>query len=455
LFVNAAGLVLERGGTLSHGAVVAREMGVPAVVLADATRLFREGETIEVDGNRGWVGRPQDAAAAMVFAEAAPTAVDPSDTTIPAELMPPPPGAKDRRAAKYRNVALGFWLLYLAGFFLLPSAFVRGPSLAFLDFLLWPLVNSLGAPAVVALVAAFIAVGALVVQKFATNNRALLVAKRRAAVLTKSARTLPESSPRRKAMLNLASAANARLLQASLVPICLLLGPLMLPFVWFSARLDPTVPHAQPGAAVQVVAMVDGDWTKAVRLELPESFHLDETTPASRTLPPLRPTLERLLALYRQPAAANASGPWELQLVPDTGRVQAAADLKAYLDAGLPARGMTWTLRSPTDAKGRFPISIATDNFSPLSVDVVLGNRVPPAPTTGTGDPASPLRELRVVYPGPAQKPVFWQPLARFEKRGDGGFLHRLSAWDTGWLWLYVLVYVPVLFLFRAVLKVA
>ena len=33
LFVNAAGLVLECGGTLSHGAVVAREMGLPAVVI--------------------------------------------------------------------------------------------------------------------------------------------------------------------------------------------------------------------------------------------------------------------------------------------------------------------------------------------------------------------------------------------------------------------------------------
>jgi rifampicin phosphotransferase len=56
LFVNAAGLVLECGGTLSHGAIVAREMGLPAVVLPGATRIFHEGEEIRIDGRRGWVG---------------------------------------------------------------------------------------------------------------------------------------------------------------------------------------------------------------------------------------------------------------------------------------------------------------------------------------------------------------------------------------------------------------
>ena len=49
LFGNAAGLVLERGGMLSHGAVVARELGLPAVVLPGATRLFHDGEEIHVE----------------------------------------------------------------------------------------------------------------------------------------------------------------------------------------------------------------------------------------------------------------------------------------------------------------------------------------------------------------------------------------------------------------------
>ena len=53
LFVNARGLVVERGGVLSHGAIVARDFGIPAVVCAGASSRLRDGDRICVDGNRG------------------------------------------------------------------------------------------------------------------------------------------------------------------------------------------------------------------------------------------------------------------------------------------------------------------------------------------------------------------------------------------------------------------
>ena len=56
LFLHAAGLVMERGGVLSHGAVVAREYGVPAVAnIPNATRRIADGQTLYVDGNQGTV----------------------------------------------------------------------------------------------------------------------------------------------------------------------------------------------------------------------------------------------------------------------------------------------------------------------------------------------------------------------------------------------------------------
>ncbi len=56
LFLNAAGLVMERGGMLSHGAVVAREYGLPAVVnISNATQNISDGQVIQVDGNQGTV----------------------------------------------------------------------------------------------------------------------------------------------------------------------------------------------------------------------------------------------------------------------------------------------------------------------------------------------------------------------------------------------------------------
>jgi pyruvate,water dikinase len=51
-------LVTEVGGMTTHGSVVAREYGLPAVVgVRDATRLIRDGEHIRVDGVRGFVER--------------------------------------------------------------------------------------------------------------------------------------------------------------------------------------------------------------------------------------------------------------------------------------------------------------------------------------------------------------------------------------------------------------
>jgi pyruvate,water dikinase len=55
LFVSVAALVIERGGVLSHGAIVARDFGIPAVACPQATRLLREGDRIRVDGNHGRV----------------------------------------------------------------------------------------------------------------------------------------------------------------------------------------------------------------------------------------------------------------------------------------------------------------------------------------------------------------------------------------------------------------
>lgn len=51
LLIGAVALVVERGGVLSHGAIVARDFGIPAVVLPHATRLIEDGRTIRVDGD--------------------------------------------------------------------------------------------------------------------------------------------------------------------------------------------------------------------------------------------------------------------------------------------------------------------------------------------------------------------------------------------------------------------
>ncbi|MCX5344352.1 rifamycin-inactivating phosphotransferase [Streptomyces atratus] len=56
LFVGIAGLVTEVGGLMTHGAVIAREYGLPAVVgVEQATRLIRDGQRIRVHGTDGYI----------------------------------------------------------------------------------------------------------------------------------------------------------------------------------------------------------------------------------------------------------------------------------------------------------------------------------------------------------------------------------------------------------------
>ena len=56
LFVSIKGLVTEVGGLMTHGAVIAREYGVPAVVgVENATKLIKDGQRIRVHGTEGYV----------------------------------------------------------------------------------------------------------------------------------------------------------------------------------------------------------------------------------------------------------------------------------------------------------------------------------------------------------------------------------------------------------------
>ncbi len=56
VFPLISGLIMERGGMLSHGAIIAREFGIPSVVgVADATTRIAHGSRVHVDGDRGLV----------------------------------------------------------------------------------------------------------------------------------------------------------------------------------------------------------------------------------------------------------------------------------------------------------------------------------------------------------------------------------------------------------------
>ena len=56
VFLSITGLVTEVGGLMTHGAVIAREYGLPAVVgVQRATQLIGNGQQIRVNGTDGYV----------------------------------------------------------------------------------------------------------------------------------------------------------------------------------------------------------------------------------------------------------------------------------------------------------------------------------------------------------------------------------------------------------------
>jgi pyruvate,water dikinase len=454
LFTNAAGLILECGGTLSHGAVVAREMSIPAVVLRDACTLLREGDVITVDGRNGLVSRAPATDAAPAVAQPAEKTEEPkpdlNDTRIDRALVPPPPGRKERQSAKVRNLFLVIWSVYLAATFLLPEKYLYQPSLSFLDIFLWPIVRAFGKPWAVAIISGALGALTMIGQKYLTDNTRLLVAKRRANALRDEAFKLPKDCPRDKALLALAGPVQMRIFMASLVPMAVMLGPLIMIFFWFPPRVDLPAWNLPPGTPVDVVATVKNEkrhektgtiipLRDPVTLRVPAGLTIDNISPAAQKVPPIRETLQAYLEKLQKHSDLSKYPP-EIQEAAEFVSEQKAADLQAYLKEGIAPQVFRWKVRTPDNA-GRWPITVNAGNFRE-TVNVVLGDEYPPAPNEVLSDPSSHIVSLKVTYP-------------KSEDKEREHFFTPIGHWDWGWLGVYLLAYLPAMFGVRALLKIA
>lgn len=452
LFVNAAGLVLERGGALSHGAVVARELGIPAVVVAEVTTLLSEGEPLVVDGNQGAIHR----GAAL----GAPVAIPTTMLKLTHAQVPPPVGRRERVSARWRNLLLFLWAIVFAVIFLLPPEQLYTPIIRGFDALLWPLVPLIGLPGVVAGVSVVMAVLVMVVQRVSTDNRRLLVAKERAARLRSEAMTLPTDSPRRAALLRTAAPVQWRIMGASFVPLAVLLGPMIMSVCWLMDRCDH--PNERPGIEATLRVLVDGDAIAPITFSADAGMHLDEQTPAIQAVPPIRATLVSLRQRWSQSDPPAADVAWEVRAAAASARTATLADLDAYLSEPLAEQLLVWKVTTPT-MPGRHFVRLSTGT-PPHVVDIplVLGATMPGEPLTFIPDgkfqgwrqiirPAdSPIHEVMVVTSDPGKTAAASEPPP---------FCRPFSAlgwnWDMGWIMLYLLTYLPAMFLARWLLRVA
>jgi len=456
LFVQASAVIMERGGTLSHGAVVAREIGIPAVVVEDATRLYTDGEILTVDGSLGEVRKDGE------LAEIQTGTAGPLDTRIAPQELPPPPSSKDRLANRLRNFALIGWGVFLALFFLLPSPWLKDPCFGLLDTFFLPVVAVIGRPAFVALLAVSLGFFSMIGQRLLTDNARLTLAKKRAASLQRAARSLPPDSPRRRTLLAVAAPVQTRVALAAFVPLFLILGPMVLTFLWLPERIDPASWNPTPGTTAHVIARIAGDQTGPITLQVVEPLVLEEATPATRFLPPIRTTLEHQLARWRKSERPSADLSWDVREAARIARVNAIASLEAFLEQPIPAQTLTWTVKTAPGQPGRFPVAVKAMGSTSLTTHLVVGNRHGPEPKEFSPednqpvqvvlarDPTQPVRTLKVIYSENKTKgqDLFWKPADDLHARlGSPG-------WLAPWLMVYLLAYIPAMFLAKLLFRV-
>ena len=119
------------------------------------------------------------------------------------------------------------------------------------------------------------------------------------------------------------------------------------------------------------------------------------------------------------------------------------ASLNAYLTDGVPPLKLTWLLDIPDTAAGAHPVRLRVGDDDAGQFDLIFGRNTPPPPKLI--HPTHPaIKSITVNYPRPLQKATFWTPLTHFNG----------PRWDFGWLSIYLLAYLPLMFLSKAILRV-
>jgi pyruvate,water dikinase len=271
VLLGASGLVVEQGGALSHGAIVCRDFGLPAVVLPGATRRLASGGWVEVDGGRGAVRMvdSEPAGSEQETLESHGWAWDPGPEPHPARMAAP----------RVSTTLLGIFVAVLVSIWLVGTPAASERAAAIVGLALDPLADAGWSPfACIATAALAGAVVATLVLLAAGDRRGL---KRLRVNLKWYRRRLREAKLRQEAAAarrldrRRAEAAVHRVI-ALLKPVSWTFLPLCLAFTWVNERFSAE--PLRPGAEFRVVAAVrpqsgePGDVPRFVRLDPPEGI---------------------------------------------------------------------------------------------------------------------------------------------------------------------------------------
>jgi hypothetical protein len=356
------------------------------------------------------------------------------------------------------TIGLSLWTVYFIAVFLLPGTWLHDRTFDIMDRMYWWMVPAWGKVWPTAAIACTYASLTMVGQYLLTNNRRLSEAKRRAALLRKKAMLLPDGSPRRTAMLALANPVQNQITMAAFVPLAVILGPLMMTFLWIPARLDPASWNAPAGTQVNVTATVDGNYLEPVELSVGAPLTIDEQTPAKASVPDYLKALNGQYARWLADDGTARIPQWEARATALKTREQMLGSLKAYIDAGkVPPQELAWQVRATSlddkgnklPAAGRFPIVVTTDGQS-HTLYAVLGDQYAPMPVE-LRPAGGAVHALKIAYAKPPKQETYWAP---FAKVPTAPVIGKWASWDAGWLWVYLLAYLPPMLLLRWLLRI-
>lgn len=212
--------------------------------------------------------------------------------------------------------------------------------------------------------------------------------------------------------------------------------------MWFPERVDPLSWSSKPGRMVSIVAELQGDTEEDVVLYVPESLNINGKQSEVKTLPPIRKELEELRGEWKN-ASEMEDLPWEVQTAGDHARKLMLASLNSFLSNEIPPQKVTWLVSVPEDAEGLHQLKLAVGGKPGAEFQLVFGESAPPE-RGGAHIKNECLKSVTVNYPRALHKGVFWAPLGVI-----GG-----PNWDLGWLGVYLMVYLPLMFIAKLFLRV-
>jgi uncharacterized membrane protein (DUF106 family) len=350
-------------------------------------------------------------------------------------------------------VGFVLWSIILTLIYFAPGAW--GWAVSLCDALLWPLMAACGRWWGVAVLAVLTAVVTLVCQWLCTDVRGLREVRRRLPDHVDALNQSDRDSPEEKAILHTIRVGEWRIGRGAFVPLGLLLGPVILSFLWLPERVDPTHINPAPGAAVNLQAGIDGNFSGRLGIHVDGASLKDSGE--SLEVVSLRETFE---SLHRELVLTEQGMPQTVAVkehLAATGKSpkEAREAIEKFLAGPIPPRVLQWFIATPAEA-GAIPVRLEAGQAG------AAGNA---QATFGTGDRLAPplkitseneerhflvhgqgvVQDLRVAYTDsrPAAERAFWRPY------GWAGW-----GWDAGWLALYLVFYLPTMVLCKKLLRI-